>query len=108
MENCTTYAEQICEKLKQEIQTYKKDEELIEEGESKNNLTSESKKNEIRMILRYLANNFENDLFAEEFISNNGIQYLDTIIQYNTGNIRNYALQGLSKLLYFQIAYDYF
>ena len=108
MENCTTYAEQICEKLKQEIQTYKKDEELIEEGESKNNLTSESKKNEIRMILRYLANNFENDLFAEEFISNNGIQYLDTIIQYNTGNIRNYALQGLSKLLDFQSAYDYF
>lgn len=58
--------------------------------------------------MRYLANNFKTDLFAEEFISNNGIQYLDTIIQNNNNNLATYALMGMSELLNFQSAFDYF
>ena len=106
MENCKTFCEHICEKLREETLNYKKIEDIPEE--LKKSSVNDSKKNEIRIILRYLESNFKVDLFAEEFISNNGIQYLDTIIQYNTGNIRTYALQGMSKLLDFQSAFDYF
>ena len=109
MENCKTFSEQICEKLREETLNYKKNEnENQGQDELKKNTVNESKKSEIRILLRYLENNFEVDLFAEEFISNNGIQYLDTIIRYNTGNIRTYALQAMSKLLDFQSAFDYF
>ena len=108
MKNCKTFAEQICEKLREETLTYKKEEENNEQDELRKSSANVSKKSEIRIILCYLENNFANDLFAEEFISNNGIQYLDTIIQYNKGSFRTYALQGLSKLLDFQSAFDYF
>ena len=108
MENCKTFCEQMCEKLREEILTYKKNEkETPDQEELRKSQINDSKKNEVRMILRYLETNFKVDLFAEEFISNNGIQYLDTIIQYNTGNFRVYALQALSKLLDFQSAFDY-
>jgi hypothetical protein len=108
MENCKTFSEQICEKLREETSDYKKYENETQGQEDLRKSASDSKKNEIRIILRYLETNFQVDLFAEEFISNNGIQYLDTIIHYNSGNIRTYALQGLSKLLDFESAYDYF
>ena len=108
MENCKTFSEQICEKLREETSDYKKYENETQGQEDLRKSASDSRKNEIRIILRYLESNFQVDLFAEEFISNNGIQYLDTIIQYNSGNIRTYALQGMSKLLDFQSAYDYF
>ena len=108
MENCKTFCEQMCEKLREEILTYKKDEqETPDQEELRKSQINDSKKNEVRKILCYLETNFKVDLFAEEFISNNGIQYLDTIIQYNTGNFRVYALQALSKLLDFQSAFDY-
>ena len=105
MQNCKTFAEQICEKLREESLTYKKVEE--EEDEQKKNDTTPEKK-ELRKILNYLTNNFEIGLFAEEFIANNGIVYLDKIIQYNKGGIRKYALKGLSKLLDYQSTFDYF
>ena len=106
MENCKTFAEQICEKLREETLTYKKKETT--EGQTPQNSPNEQSKTEIRGILRYLSNNFKTDLFAEEFISNNGIQYLDTIIQNNTNNLRTYALMGITELLNFQSAFDYF
>ena len=106
MENCKTLSEQICEKLREETLTYKKTEETPNPEELRKSM-ADSTKNELRLILRYLESNFQIDLFAEEFISNNGIQYLDTIIQFNTGNIRTYALQGFSKLLDFQSSFDY-
>ena len=106
MENCKTFAEQICEKLREETLTYKKKENT--EGQTPQNTPNEQSKTEIRGILRYLSNNFKTDLFAEEFISNNGIQYLDTIIQNNTNNLRTYALMGITELLNFQSAFDYF
>ena len=106
MVNCKTLSEQICEKLREETLKYKKEQTPGEE--LKKSKFGESKTSDIRMMLRYLENNFQIDLFAEQFINNNGIKYLDTIIQYNTGNIRTYALQALSKLLDFQSSFDYF
>ena len=106
MENCKTFSEQICEKLREETLSYKKTEENPDQDELRKSM-SDSKKNDLRFMLRFLESNLQIDLFAEEFISNNGIQYLDTIIQFNTGNIRTYALQGLSKLLDFQSAFDF-
>ena len=109
MENCKTFSEQVCEKLREDALTYKNNEnDTSGQDESKKNVVNESKKNEIRLLLCYLSSNFEVDLFAEEFIMNNGIQYLDTIMRYNKGNIRTYALQSISKLLDYQSAYDYF
>lgn len=108
MQNCKTFAEQICEKLREESLTYKKKEEENQNQDEIRKSDAISGKNEIRRILSSLEGNFENDLFAEEFIANNGIQYIDKIIQHNSGNIRKYALQGLSKLLDFQATYDYF
>lgn len=106
MENCRTFAEQICEKLREETLTYKKKDGP--EDPTQSNPSTEKKKTEVRAILRYLVDNFKTDLFAEEFISNNGIQYLDTIIQNNTNNFRTYALMGMTELLNFQSAFDYF
>ena len=108
MENCKTFSEQICEKLREETLNYKKNEdEMAEEDESKKNPVNESKIKKLRLVLCYLPDNFKNEIFAEEFISNNGIQYLDTIMRYNKGNIRAYALKGISKLLDFQSSYDF-
>ena len=104
MENCKTFCEQIIEKLREETLNYKK-KDVDPAGQEE---LRKSQINEVRIILRYLEANFQVDLFAEEFISNNGIHYLDTIMQYNVGHIRTYALQGLSKLLDFQSAFDYF
>ena len=108
MQNCKTFAEHICENLREESLTYKKEEDENKNEEELKKSDAISIKNEIRRILTYLAENFENDLFAEEFIINNGIQYIDKIIQHNSGNIRKYALKGLSKLLDFQSTFDYF
>jgi hypothetical protein len=105
MVNCKIYAEQICEILREEALRYSSKKEPIKEDLRKSH---EQKKNHIRLILRYLEVNFRNDMFAEEFIESNGIQYLNDIIQYHTGNIRTYALQGLSRLLDLQKAFDYF
>ena len=106
MVNYKLLAENICNLLRNEASHYlsKKDTAGVRLRKS----TYQKKSNDIRIILRYLEINFHNDLFSEEFINNNGIQYLDTIIKFHTGNIRTYALQGLSKLLDYQLAFDYF
>ena len=108
MENCKIFAEQICEKLRENTLTYKEDEnENKEEEETARSSSIDTKKSEVRRIITYLKTNFLVDLFAEEFINNNGIHYLYTISQYNKGNIRNYSLQALHKLLDFERAYEY-
>jgi hypothetical protein len=106
MVNCKRLAEQICSKLRDETQTYEKYKDLQPEELAR--IVINDKKSDIRLILCYLENNLANDLFAEEFINNNGIEYLDQIIKYNKGNFQTYALKGLRKLLDFQSAYEYF
>ncbi len=90
MINCTTFARKICEILKKDILTY--------ENQNKNSANNM----EVRRILRYLPKNFNVDLFAEEFITMNGITYLIKIIKYNKGNSRVYALRSIDKLLDFE------
>ena len=96
MKNCTIYAKEIIDKLKEAILK----------------LNDKSKKEEIsynkfRITLRYLSVNFEEDLFSEEFIKYEGIKYLISLIRNSSGNIRTYALNGLSKLLDFLSGYEY-
>ena len=89
MINCTTFARKICEILKKDILTYEN-----QNYNSSNNM-------EVRRIMRYLSENFNVDLFAEKFITMNGITYLIKIIKYNKGNSKVYALESIDKLLDF-------
>ena len=69
---------------------------------------NEIKKKELELTLNCLENNLQVDLFADEFIFKNGIEYLILIVNSNNGNIRMYALNALSKLLSFENAFDFF
>ena len=105
MKNCKVYAEQIAEQLREETEKIKEIEKNDKLG--KQSTTPENSENEeLKMILSYLKNGLQNDLFCEMFIVSNGIQYLDDVIKYNEGNIREYALQIMSELLNFQSALD--
>ena len=58
-------------------------------------------------IFNIKKNYLKVDMFAEEFISYEGIKYLVSFLQHSSGNIRVYALEVLSKLLDFQSSTDY-
>ena len=120
--NCYTYAGQIIDKIKEEFQNVN----LLKE----NSLAIiEIQKKEMELVLSNLENNLQIDMFADEFIFKNGIEYLVTIttflpinmdrnyyrisfkfrkIKKNDGNIRKYALAAIDKLLSFQNAFDFF
>ena len=51
--------------------------------------------------------NLNCDLFAEEFISYEGIKYLLSFLESASGNICSYALKTLNRLLDFQSSNDY-
>ena len=106
MKNCKIFADQICEKLKVKTLKYKNNKETLDE--LKKCEIIDLKKIKIILILRYLEHNFQVDLFAEEFIVNNGLHYLEIIIQHKTENKRIFALKGLRKLLDFKTACIYF
>ena len=99
--NCYTYAEQILEKIKEESKNLSLSTE--------NALTmKEIKKKEMTLVLSCLGNNFLVDIFAEEFIFKNGIEYLIIIIKNNDGDTKMYALEGINKLLSFENAFVFF
>lgn len=99
--DCYKYAGEVLEKLKEELNNKK----LSDENGLKMN---EIKKKELELTLNCLENNLQVDLFADEFIFKNGIEYLILIVNNNNGNIRMYALNALSKLLSFENAFDFF
>ena len=99
--DCYKYAGEVLEKLKEELNNKK----LSDENGLKMN---EIKKKELELTLNCLENNLQVDLFADEFIFKNGIEYLILIVNSNNGNIRMYALNALSKLLSFENAFDFF
>ena len=99
--DCYKYAGEVLEKLKEELN----DKKLSDENGLKMN---EIKKKELELTLNCLENNLQVDLFADEFIFKNGIEYLILIVNSNNGNIRMYALNALSKLLSFENAFDFF
>lgn len=99
--NCYTYAEQILEKIKEESKNLS----LSTENAA---TMKEIKKKEMTLVLSCLENNFLVDMFAEEFIFKNGIEYLIIIIKNNDGDTRMYALEGINKLLSFENAFVFF
>lgn len=103
MKNCTIYAKEIIDKLKEA--EVKINDKLKEEKQ--NIIFDGDYFNELRIILRYLGENFEEDLFSEEFIKYEGIKYLISLIKISSGNIRCYSLMGLNKLLDFEVGYKY-
>ena len=99
--NCYTYAGQIIEKVKEESERHK----MLGVN---NPLMEELKKKEMTLMLSSLENNLQVDMFADEFIFKNGIEYLVSIIKDNSGDIRMYSLEGLNKLFSFESAYEFF
>ena len=99
--NCYIYAKNEVEKIKKELYNtcFSLNMDLKQ---------FELKKKEIEILLSCLENNLQIDIFAEEFIYKNGIDYLVTIIKNNNGNIRKYALESIKKLLSFQNTFNYF
>ena len=98
--NCFEYCDKIIEKLNEEINIFS--------NKSKNVNLNEIKKKELINELACLENNLEVDLFADEFINKNGLDILLTITKDNCGDVRNYALKGISKLLSFESAIEFF
>ena len=98
--NCYTYAGEIIEKIKEELK-------LINMTLDITLQTFEIKKKEMELTWSCLENNLQVDIFAEEFIYENGIEYLVLIIKNNNGNIRKYAIESINKLLSFQDTYDF-
>ena len=99
--NCYKYAEEILLKLKEELNSKK----LSDENGLKMN---EIRKKELELSLNCLENNLQVDLFADEFIFKDGIEYLVLTVNNSNGNIRMNALNALSKLLSFENAFDFF
>ena len=103
MKNCTIYAKEIIDKLKEA--EVKINDKLKEEKQKI--IFDGDYFNELKIILRFLGENFEETLFSEEFIKYEGIKYLISLIKISSGNIRSYSLMGLDKLLDFQSSYKF-
>lgn len=99
--NCYRYADKVIEKFKEEL----KDTILTLE---KPLPIKEIKNKEIELILSCLENNLQVDIFADEFLFKNGMEYLIIFIKNNEGNIRKYSLESINRLLSFQRAFDFF
>ena len=98
--NCYEYCHKTIDKLNEDINIFY--------NKSKNVNMNEIKKKEFINELACLENNFEVDLFADEFIFKNGMEILLNIVKNNIGDIRNYALKGINKLLSFESAFEFF
>ena len=99
--DCINYAGQIIEKIKEEIK-----DNISISGSALSVI--EIKRKEIEKILSCLENNLQVDMFANEFLFKNGIEYLVTFIKNIDGNIRKYSLEGINILLSFQSAFVFF
>ena len=98
--DCYIYCDQIIKKLKAELNYIN--------NINKTFNSAESKKKELLLELISLENNFEVDIFADEFISKNGMEILLSIIKANSGDLSLYSLKGMDKLLSFENAFDFF
>ena len=98
--NTYEYCDKILQKLKESL-------DLIHQ-KSKYAYMIEIKKEELANELTSLEKNFDVDIFADYFIFKNGLEILLNIIKDNYGDIRLYALRGISKLLSFEDAIDFF
>ena len=115
MKSCTIFSKQIIEQLREEETRYQQgknidvDESINSSSSTVNTVSStDDKKTKIKMTIFNLKKNyFDVDMFAEEFISYEGIKYLISFLKLTTGNLRTYAVEALNKLLDFQSSTDY-
>jgi hypothetical protein len=70
--------------------------------------SDEIKRKEFINELSCLENNFDVDIFANEFIYKKGVEILLSLIKDYCGEIRLYALKGLDKLLSFESVIKFF
>ena len=119
MKNCTKFAKQIIEQIREEESRYKLGKNIDADDSVSTsisdlsrvdtiNLSDDKKMTKIKLTIFNIKKNYlKVDMFAEEFISYEGIKYLVSFLQHSSGNIRVYALEVLSKLLDFQSSTDY-
>ena len=115
MKNCTNFVKQVIEYLRNEESKLKEEKKNIEDSNTSDEKDSSKKKEKeektnsltLLIIFNLCKNYFENDMFAEEFISYGGIKYLISFIQCISGNMRTYALQALSKAMTFESSAEY-
>lgn len=63
--------------------------------------------NDIKSIVFKLKNYLSVDIFAEEFISYEGIKQIVEVIQMTTGNTRSYAMNAFKSLLVYLNSIEY-
>ena len=116
MKNFSTFAKQIIEQLREEETRYKlgknidiKDstDDQLNRIETLSELDDKKKTRILKLVFNLKKNYLDVDLFAEEFISFEGIKYLISFLQHTSGNLRTYAVEGLSKLLEFESSSNY-
>lgn len=106
MKNCSVFAKQIIQKLREGEKRYK----LEKNSNADELLNSEREKdrtNMLKLFFNLKRNYLEVDLFGEEFISFEGIKHLISFLQFTSGNMRTYGIEALNKLLDFQSSIDY-
>ena len=116
MKNFSSFAKQIIEQLREEEARYKlgknidiKDstDDQLNRIETLSELDDKKKTKILKLVFNLKKNYFDVDLFAEEFISFEGIKYLISFLQLTSGNLRAYAVEGLGKLLEFESSANY-
>ena len=98
--NCYEYCDNVIRKLNEETNIF------FNKGKSIG--SDEIKRKEFINELSCLENNFDVDIFANEFIYKKGVEFLLSLIKDYCGEIRLYALKGLDKLLSFESVIKFF
>lgn len=98
--NCYEYCDNVIRKLNEETNIF------FNKGKSIG--SNEIKRKEFINELSCLENNFDVDIFANEFIYKKGVEFLLSLIKDYCGEIRLYALKGLDKLLSFESVIKFF
>ena len=135
MRNCSAYSKHIIDRLREEEQRYKlgknvnvnnstmensvnnlektgtnkitETNTIKEENLKRKDTTSSPNEKNLNLMLTQFKKNLSCDIFAEEFISYEGIKYLVSFLENTTGNIRKLSLEALNKLLDYQSSNDY-
>ncbi len=98
--NCYEYCDNVIRKLNEETNIF------FNKGKTIG--SNEIKRKEFINELSCLENNFDVDIFANEFIYKKGVELLLSLIKDYCGEIRLYALKGLDKLLSFESVIKFF
>ena len=112
MRNCQYYAKHIIGRLREEEERnkLKKNTNLNNDKDNvnkSNDVKGSDSNSSLKFEIIQFKKNLNFDIFAEEFISYEGIKYLVSFVKYTTGEIRKMTLEVLNYLLDFQNINDY-